>query len=104
MRLRWPDGSRVTSALDIPALGVTPEFCNVTVFIPPHINVIVDLPTRNWNGRYQAMGNGGYAGLPTGTVGGLVAHEPETGLGGLKVGFAESQTDTGHQLPESWSA
>lgn len=97
----WPDGSRVTSAVDVPANGATPEFCNVTVLIPDQINVIVDLPTNNWNGRYQAMGNGGYAGAPTGTIGGLLEGEPQTGVGGLAVGYAESQTDTGHQEPET---
>jgi Tannase and feruloyl esterase len=97
----WPDGSRVTSAVDVPASGSTPEFCNVTVLVPDHINIYVDLPTNNWNGRYQAMGNGGFAGAPTGTVGGLLEGEPQTGLGGLAAGYAESQTDTGHQQPET---
>jgi hypothetical protein len=97
----WPDGSKVTSAVDVPANGATPEFCNVAVLIPDQINVIVDLPTNNWNGRYQAMGNGGFAGAPTGTLGGFLEGEPQTGLGGLAAGYAESQTDTGHQEPQT---
>jgi hypothetical protein len=81
----WPDGSRVTSTTDVPANGPTPAYCQLTVVVPERINIMVDLPNTNWNGRYQASGNGGYAG----------SFFPPTG--GLAAGYATSATDTGHQ-------
>jgi hypothetical protein len=81
----FADGSTVTSATDHDASGSTPQYCEVRVLIPERINVIVLLPDTNWNGRYQAVGNGVYAGS---------AMAP---TGGLADGYVTSATDTGHQ-------
>src|SRR6185369_12020414 len=46
------------------ALG---EFCRVAATLTPtsdsDIKIEVWLPTRGWNGKYQAVGNGGWAGV-----------------------------------------
>jgi feruloyl esterase len=68
-----------------PAAGSMPEYCDVIGVIPPEIKFAVKLPTR-WNGRFQMVGNGGYAGE--------IPHlAMETGL--MK-GYAVASTDTGH--------
>ena len=81
----FADGSKVTSAVDRAASDSTPQYCEVTVLIPDRINVIILLPDNNWNGRYQAVGNGVYAGT----------FQPPTE--GLADGYVTSATDTGHQ-------
>lgn len=58
-------------------------YCLVKVLIPTAINIWVGLPT-SWNGRWQSLGGGGYAGsvsAPTAAVNG---------------GYAGATTDTGH--------
>src|SRR4029453_13656855 len=44
----------------------TPSFCRVTMALTPtadsNIAVEVWLPLSGWNGKYQAVGNGGWAG------------------------------------------
>jgi hypothetical protein len=65
-----------------PAPGSVP-YCLVKVLVPQAINIWVGLPT-NWNGRWQSLGGGGYAGsvsAPTGAV---------------NDGYAGATTDTGH--------
>jgi len=61
-------------------------YCLVKVLVPSAIHIWVGLPTDGkWNGRWQSLGGGGYAGstaLPTGAV-----------LGG----YAGATTDTGHK-------
>jgi feruloyl esterase len=67
-----------------------PAFCRVQGVIRPssdsHIEFEVWLPAAGWNGRYQGVGNGGFAG----SIG-------YTGLAGaVAAGYASSSTDTGH--------
>ena len=85
MLVTFDDGSKVTSAEDMGANGSTPAHCQVTVLVPDRINIVVELPDTNWNGRYQAVGNGVYAG----------SFQPPTA--GLADGYVTSATDTGHQ-------
>jgi feruloyl esterase len=68
-----------------------PEFCRVMATLTPSsdsdIKVEIWLPTNaNWNGKYQAVGNGGWAGVISYTA-------MATALGR---GYATSSTDTGH--------
>jgi len=68
----------------------TPAFCRVTGIIKPtsdsEIKFEVWLPASGWNGKFQGVGNGGFAGS--------ISH---TGLGGaLARGYAAASTDTGH--------
>lgn len=70
--------------------GSLPEFCRVVATMTPSADSDIEmelwLPTRNWNGKYVAVGNGAF----TGNVrhGALVLP--------LSRGFAASSTDTGH--------
>ena len=93
----WSDGSRVTSATDISADGATPEYCKVAVLVPDQISIVVEMPVSNWNGRYEALGGGGYDGSLSG-----LASAPTA----LAEGYVASATDTGHQgslLSGSWA-
>jgi len=65
--------------------GNAVQYCLVKVLVPQAINIWVGLPMGGkWNGRWQSLGGGGYAGsvsAPTSAV-----------LGG----YAGATTDTGH--------
>jgi len=67
-----------------------PAFCRVMATLRPSsdsdIKVEVWLPSSGWNGKYQAVGNGGWAGVITYSA---LAE-------GVKRGYATSSTDTGH--------
>ncbi len=68
-----------------------PEFCRVAVTAKPtsdsDIKVEVWLPTKTWNGNFQAAGNGGLAGSI-----GFAAM-----AGFVRDGYAAAGTDTGHE-------
>jgi hypothetical protein len=54
------------------------------------------LPTENWNGKFQAVGNGGWAGsMPSGT--GAPQLAGRTMASALKDGYAAASNDTGHK-------
>src|SRR5215470_14060665 len=67
-----------------------PAFCRVTVQAAPSadsdIRIEVWLPAENWNGKFQAEGNGGFAGYIDYV--GLAA--------AIFGGYAGGSTDTGH--------
>jgi len=86
--VNFADGARVTSATTVPASAAGPEHCELSVVVPDQIKVLVGLPTHDWNGRYQAMGNGGYAGVPVISAEGY--------LDAIADGYVVSATDTGH--------
>ncbi len=68
-----------------------PAFCRVQGVIQPsndsHIEFEAWMPSSGWNGKYQGLGNGGFAG----SIGysGLAA--------AVNSGYAGSSTDTGHK-------
>jgi len=68
-----------------------PAFCRVAATLKPSsdsdIRIEVWLPMTGWNGKYQGVGNGGWAGSIT--YGALAT--------GLRRGYATASTDTGHQ-------
>ena len=72
------------------AYSTLPAFCRVAATIKPtsdsDIKVEVWLPASGWNGKYQAVGNGGWAGS---IAYGAMARA-------LRDGYATSSTDTGH--------
>ena len=72
------------------AYATLPAFCRVAATIKPtsdsDIKVEVWLPASGWNGKYQAVGNGGWAGS---IAYGAMARA-------LRDGYATSSTDTGH--------
>lgn len=68
-----------------------PAHCRVTMVLKPtpdsNINVELWLPTENWNGKFLAVGNGGWAGAIQGY---------DDMQEGLRRGYATAGTDTGH--------
>jgi feruloyl esterase len=79
-----------------PAAGVSPysklpAFCRVAASLKPSsdsdIRIEVWMPASGWNGKFQAVGNGGWAGtISYVALAGAVAR-----------GYAGASTDTGHQ-------
>jgi feruloyl esterase len=67
-----------------------PAFCRVEATLTPSsdsdIKIEVWLPTANWNGKFQAVGNGAW----NGAIGYAALAEA------LRRGYAASSTDTGH--------
>jgi pimeloyl-ACP methyl ester carboxylesterase len=63
-----------------------PSFCRVALTVEPQINIEVWLPTETYNGRFQAVGNGGMAGSIS---------FPDM-ADALRDGYATASTDTGH--------
>lgn len=67
-----------------------PAFCRVAATLTPSsdsdIRIEVWLPLEGWNGKYRAVGNGGWAGS--------LSYEGMSDA--LRSGYATSSTDTGH--------
>ena len=110
-----PDHATITSAESVPAgkfllpnrgegatlLEGLPAFCRVAATLKPSadssIKMELWMPLANWNGKFQALGNGGWAGSIS-----YMARDAASngGLGGmagaLQNGYATASTDTGH--------
>jgi feruloyl esterase len=88
--LKLPD-TTITSAATIAAANDLPAHCQIAATLRPttdsDIKIEVWLPLDNWNGKYQAVGNGGWSGAIVTSA--LAA--------ALRRGYASSSTDTGHQ-------
>jgi feruloyl esterase len=94
-------GASISSAVSVPAGSSTPPggrpvanlpaFCKVTGVINPaadsNIRFEVWMPSSGWNGRFEGVGNGGFAG---------VINYSDMGSA-LSRGYATASTDTGHQ-------
>jgi feruloyl esterase len=74
-----------------PSTHDLPPFCRVAADIKPtpdsNIKIEVWLPVSGWNGKFEAVGNGGWSGR---------VWYPYMGLA-LRKGYATASTDTGHQ-------
>ena len=74
-----------------PPLRDLPAFCRIALVLKPssdsHIEAEVWLPASGWNGKYQGVGNGGYAGSIS--YAGMAAV--------LARGYATASSDTGHK-------
>jgi feruloyl esterase len=72
------------------AAPIVPEHCRVTATLTPssdsRIAMEVWLPSQEWNGKFQAVGNGGWAG--TISYGAMASAVQE--------GYATASNDTGH--------
>jgi len=72
------------------AMADLPAFCRVAATLTPSadsdIKIEVWLPTANWNGKFQAVGNGAW----NGAIGYPAMADA------LRRGYATSSTDTGH--------
>jgi feruloyl esterase len=82
----------ITAAESIPAQGSSPAHCRVDATLRPSadsdIRIEVLLPAH-WNGNFEAVGNGGWAGT---------INRAEMAAA-LRRGYATSSTDTGHDTP-----
>jgi feruloyl esterase len=82
-----PGGSRAGAYQNAPA------FCRVAATLTPSsdsdIKVEVWLPVEGWNRKFQAVGNGGWAGV--------ISYS--TMADALIAGYATASTDTGHSTP-----
>jgi feruloyl esterase len=63
-----------------------PAFCRVQITANPAIKIEVWMPASSWNGKFEAVGNGGKAGSIS---------YPAMATA-LREGYATSSTDTGH--------
>jgi len=68
-----------------------PAHCRVAATLKPspdsHIEMELWLPAENWNGKFLALGNGGWAGsIQTAAI-----------AAGLRQGYATASNDTGHK-------
>jgi feruloyl esterase len=72
-----------------------PQHCRVTLVLTPTadstINVELWLPTERWNGKFLAVGNGGWAG----SIQGYADMQDA-----LRRGYATAGTDTGHSAAD----
>src|SRR5215469_10086614 len=72
------------------AFHAVPEFCRVAATLTPSsdsdIKIEVWLPVSGWNGKFQAVGNGGWAGV--------ISYPAMADA--LRAGYATASTDTGH--------
>jgi feruloyl esterase len=68
-----------------------PAFCRVAMTVKPaadsDIKIEVWLPAANWNGKFEAVGNGGW----NGNI------DQNALAAGLRRGYATASTDTGHE-------
>ena len=64
-----------------------PSFCRVQLTVAPQIRIEVWMPASGWNGKFEGVGGGGFAGI-------IVYPALATAL---RAGYATASTDTGHQ-------
>ena len=86
-------GERPPSAARMRQYSELPAFCRVAATLRPSsdsdIKVEVWLPESDWNGKFQAVGNGAFSGsIKYGSTRSLAS--------ALERGYAASSTDTGH--------
>ena len=74
-----------------PAPLNVPAFCRVAATLRPssdsEIEIEVWMPAENWNGKFEAVGNGGWAGV--------ISYPAMASV--LQEGYATASTDTGHK-------
>ncbi len=82
---RMPQGGPAQNPLTLPA------YCRVAAVLTPssdsNIEMELWMPIENWNGKFQAVGNGGFAGMIS---------YPAMAMA-LQEGYATASTDTGHK-------
>jgi len=63
-----------------------PSFCRVQLAVAPQIHIEVWMPATGWNGKFEGVGGGGFAGIIS---------YPALATA-LRAGYAMGSTDTGH--------
>ena len=85
-----PPGERQTAARGANPYKGLSDFCRVAATLKPtsdsDIKVEVWLPANGWNGKFQAVGNGGWAGV--------ISYSAMADA--VRAGYASASTDTGH--------
>jgi feruloyl esterase len=85
-----------------PAPIILPAHCRIVAVLKPtsdsRIEMEVWLPSSDWNGKFQAVGNGGWAGVISYTVPGRSMAEA------LIDHYATASTDTGHKASNGAAA
>jgi Tannase and feruloyl esterase len=88
---RMPGGA--ANAQNASRFSALPAFCRVAATVKPtadsDIKIEVWMPASGWNGKFEAVGNGGWAG----TIGYPAMAQA------LARGYATTSTDTGHSTP-----
>jgi feruloyl esterase len=88
-----PAGQQARGLRGGPAPANIPAHCRVQLVLKPTsdslINMELWMPTKNWNGKFMGVGNGGFAG----SIQGINSEMPQA----LRLGYATAGTDTGHQ-------
>jgi feruloyl esterase len=86
-----PSTGRGGAPAAAPAGPALPEYCRVRLLLTPtsdsRINAELWMPTTTWNGRFMAVGNGGFGG----SIQGFAEMQ-----NALRLGYATSGNDTGH--------
>jgi feruloyl esterase len=94
-----PAGPFQAPGTPAPSPVMLPAHCRVAAILTPssdsHIEMEVWMPAENWNGKFEAVGNGGWAGVITYGSGALQAI-PRNMAFALNEGYATASTDTGH--------
>lgn len=85
--------AHIISAMVEPAEGNLPERCWIDGFILPEIHFRIDLPTKNWNGKFFMGGCGGFCGYLR-----LSGNLRQA----LERGYAVSTMDSGHWGESVW--
>jgi feruloyl esterase len=93
--LSFPDATITTAELVLAGSSQSPiklpAYCRVAAVLTPssdsNIHMELWLPTEGWNGKFEAEGNGGWAGMISYSAMALA----------LKEGYATASTDTGHE-------
>src|SRR5258705_785550 len=89
-------GTATRHDLDAPsgsnaATVVLPAFCRVAMTLTPSSDSTIQsevwLPVQNWNEKFEAVGNGGWAGIISYAAMAYALHD----------GYANASTDTGHK-------
>ena len=85
-----PDARGRGPAAGLGPFAGLPPFCRVAATLKPSsdsdIKIEVWMPASGWNGKFQAVGNGGWAGV--------ISYPAMANA--LRLGYATSSTDTGH--------
>jgi feruloyl esterase len=85
-----PPGTPNPGPAAVRTFKTLPAFCRVAATLKPtsdsDIKVEVWLPAADWNGKFQAVGNGGWAGV--------ISYSAMADA--VRAGYASASTDTGH--------
>ena len=85
----------ITAAESRVATATVQAHCRVAATLQPssdsHIEMEAWMPAANWNGKFEAVGNGGWAGT--------ISLDAMTAA--LRSGYATASTDTGHKASET---